>query len=88
MDMYRSEQFHYTSNPRKGQPFGVRNTVVIEGPHAYKEHAEMDKKGKVLQTRKHKLTKQEKKAIQNKKFIPTLWHCCKKTRSVRKIKKP
>jgi hypothetical protein len=83
METYRSEQIHFTSNPKKGKPFGVRNTVIIEGSKAFKAHTEMDAQGHVMNTKKHRLTKKERKAIQNRRFVPLLWHCCRRTRKQR-----
>ena len=80
MNHYRSEQVHYTTTPMDGQPFGMRNTIVIDGPVAYKEHAEMDKDGRVLHRKKHRLTRKEQKAIRCRAFIPELWHCCQKNK--------
>jgi len=80
MNVYRSEQVHYVSNPKRGKPYGVRNTVVIEGGRAYKEHADLNKQGKVTHTKKHRLTKEEQQSILGRTFVPTLWHCCNKTR--------
>jgi hypothetical protein len=87
MNHYRSEQVHYTTTPMDGQPFGMRNTIVIDGPVAYKEHAEMDQDGSLLFSRKHRLTKKEQKAIQTRSFIPELWHCCKKNKQRIKTRK-
>jgi hypothetical protein len=70
-----------------GQPFGMRNTIVINGPVAYKEHAEMDSKGRVLHRKKHRLTKKEQRAIRTRSFIPELWHCCKKNKERIKTRK-
>ena len=87
MNHYRSEQVHYTTTPMDGQPFGMRNTIVIDGPVAYKEHAEMDKDGSLLFSRKHKLTRKEQKAIRSRAFIPELWHCCKQNKERIKTRK-
>ena len=87
MNHYRSEQVHYTPTPMDGQPFGMRNTIVIDGPVAYKEHAEMDKDGSLLFSRKHKLTRKEQKAIRSRAFIPELWHCCKQNKERIKTRK-
>ena len=70
-----------------GQPFGMRNTIVIDGPTAYKEHAEMDQDGSLLFSRKHRLTQKERAAIQTRSFIPDLWHCCKKNKNRIKTRK-
>ena len=87
MNHYRSEQVHYTTTPIDGQPFGMRNTIVIKGRVAYKEHAEMDSKGRVLHRKKHRLTRREQLAIKTRAFVPDLWHCCAKNKERIKTRK-
>jgi len=87
MNLYRSEQVHYTTTPIDGQPFGMRNTIIINGATAYKEHAEMDQRGRVLHRKKHRLTKKEQLAIRTRAFIPDLWQCCAKNKERIKTRK-
>jgi hypothetical protein len=65
---------------RAGIPHGTRRSVVIEGKQAYKEHARLDRNGQVLHSRKHRLTRRERKAITNGVFVKDLWKCCGRTR--------
>jgi len=76
MDSYHSTQVHM----RAGVPHGTRRSVVIEGKTAYKEHARLDQDGQVLHSRKHRLTRSERKAITNGVFVKNLWKCCGRTR--------
>lgn len=76
MDSYSSEQVHM----RAGTPHGIRRRVVIEGKQAYKEHARLDQDGQILKSRKHRLTRSERKAITNGVFVKDLWKCCGQTR--------
>lgn len=87
MNLYRSEQVNYTTNPIEGQPYGMRNTIVIDGPVAYKEHAEMDTKGRVLHQKRHRLTQKEQLAIKTRAFLPNLWQCCPKNKERIKTRK-
>ena len=81
MEEYRSEQMHWTANPKRGDPHGIRNTVVVQGPVAYKEHVDLNRAGKVIHTRKHRLSAAERAAVLDRRFVPTMWHCCHRNRT-------
>jgi hypothetical protein len=83
--MYQSEQIHHISNPSDENPVILKHKVIIKGSIAYKEHAKVDHKGKILHKKKHRLTKRERRKILDRVFIPKLWHCCKKTRKQWKL---
>lgn len=81
MYVFESQQSHFTTNPAKGQPYGVMNRVSIRNGKGVKVHARLGKQGTPIQSTRHTLTNKEKAAIQNRQFIPKLWRCCsRKTR--------
>jgi hypothetical protein len=75
MFSFHSEQVHLDRS--KGQ--GQRNIVHIENGKGYKEHATLSPSGKTRKRTRHFLKPTEVEAIRNRKFIPALFRCCRKT---------
>ena len=75
MFAFHSEQVHLDGS--KGQ--GQRNIVHIENGKGYKEHATLSPSGKTRKRTRHALKPKEVEEIRNRKFIPALFRCCRKT---------
>lgn len=75
MFSFHSEQVHLDGSKGKGQ----RNIVHIENGKGYKEHAVLGSSGKTRKRTRHPLKPTELAAIRNRKFIPALFRCCRKT---------
>ena len=82
---FHSEQVHYSA--KNGQGAGNRNTVHIEKGKGYKEHAIIDANGTTRKRTRHALTPTEIRRIKNRKFIPALFRCCRKTRKANNSRK-
>jgi hypothetical protein len=73
---YHSETMTWSSNPKKGQEFGKRNSVTIKNGKGKKIVETLNKSGKTLKTVKKTLKKSEIQNVLKGRFMKGFWNNC------------
>lgn len=73
---YESVTTQWSSEPKEGNIYGIRNIVTIENGRGRKIKEALNKRGKVMERKAKTLKKKELAHIRNGTFLPGLWSDC------------
>jgi len=86
MLVYKQMSSHFTSSPKKDEPYGTINTVEIENDKGEEKHEVLGKTGKVLKHKTQSLTERDIQAILSPLASGTKTRKSKSRKSTRKHK--
>ena len=70
---YESTHTTFTSHPAKGEPFGVRTTVVLKNGEGATRLEHLDRNGATLRSTSKPIHNSHFHKVRNGKYVPGLW---------------